>query len=97
MPNVLWIWDIINMCQVALVHQLSPIKSVLWNPLKPDLLAYSCGNNFIYLWGGPSKGCDVIEVPAVNFMISQFKWSPDGRSLALVDKDKFCLAFMVEE
>lgn len=32
----------------------------------------------------------------VNFQVSSFNWSPDGKALALMDKDKFCLSFIVE-
>jgi hypothetical protein len=38
----------------------------------------------------------MIEIPAINFNVGQMKWSPDGRSLALIDREKFCLAFLVD-
>ena len=115
MPNVLWIWDLVNLRQVALIQQLLPIKSVHWNPVRPGLLALTCGTGHLYLWGAddgsnesPNNtgtmghrnsmgGCEAIEVPAVNFQVMKLAWSPDGGSLSLMDKDKFCLAFLVED
>jgi hypothetical protein len=67
MPNCLWIWDVIALKQVALIQQLSPIQHVMWNPLMPESLAYSCGGSHIYIWAGETVGCDAIEVPAGIF------------------------------
>ncbi|TPX40671.1 hypothetical protein CcCBS67573_g10611 [Chytriomyces confervae] len=111
MPNVLWIWDLTTLSQVALIQQLSAIRSVAWNPVRPGVCAISCGNNYVYLWAADEDtkienndrqdelagACSAIEVPAVNFQIAAFSWCPDGRSLVLIDKDKFCIAYLVEE
>ncbi|KAI8801005.1 WD40-repeat-containing domain protein [Cladochytrium replicatum] len=94
MPNCLWIWDISQIRQVAYMQQLTPIKMVAWNPIEPSILAFTCGGPCIYVWGGDSYGCEAFEVPAVNFAVSSFRWNPDGKSLVLMDKDKFCLAFL---
>ncbi|KAI9356321.1 hypothetical protein DFJ73DRAFT_823870 [Zopfochytrium polystomum] len=96
MPNTLWVWDVINLRQVALIQQLTPIKSVEWNPVVPNMFAFTCGGSCIYVWGGPDVGCDAVEVPSANFTVSQFRWCPDGRSLLLMDTDRFCLAFLVD-
>ncbi|KAI9202344.1 quinon protein alcohol dehydrogenase-like superfamily [Polychytrium aggregatum] len=97
MSQCLWIWDLVGLRQVALITQLLPIKSIKWNPVYPDQLAWCCGNGFLYLWGGETMGCEAIEIPAVNFQVVSLDWNPDGKSLVLVDKDKFCLAFLVDE
>ncbi|TPX37741.1 hypothetical protein SmJEL517_g00601 [Synchytrium microbalum] len=98
MPNVLWIWNLPELRQVALVIQLNPIKSVKWSPINPQVFAFTCGTSAIYLWGGEKVGCDVVEIPAVNFNVTQFKWSPDSKSLTLLDnKDKFCVAYPLPE
>ncbi|KAI8855097.1 hypothetical protein BC829DRAFT_426733 [Chytridium lagenaria] len=97
MPNTLWIWDLVNLCQVALIQQLHPIKQVRWNPLRPNLLAYTCGGTHIYVWGGPGLGCEAIEVPTIDFSVQQVRWSGEGGSLLLMDKEKFCLAFLLQD
>lgn len=33
----------------------------------------------------------------VNFQVINFAWNPDGKSMVLMDKDKFCLAFPIDE
>ena len=48
---------------MALIHQIQPIKFVRWNPLKPDRLAFCCGNGYIYIWD-EVKGCQAVELPA---------------------------------
>lgn len=40
--------------------------------------------------------CEVIEVPAVNFQVHHFAFSPNGKSLVMMDRDKFCVSFLVE-
>jgi WD40 repeat protein len=93
-PTALWIWDIAECKQIAIIQQTLPIKAIAWNPLVPEQIAFSCSNGLVYLWE-KAFGCDAIEIPAVNFHLTDFKWNPDGKSLALMDKDKFCLAFVV--
>ncbi|KND00317.1 uncharacterized protein SPPG_04641 [Spizellomyces punctatus DAOM BR117] len=98
MPTCLWIWDLVELRQVALIQQTNPVKMVRWNPVIPDRLAFCCGNGVIYMWqGGEVNGCESVEVPAVNFQVLSFEWNPDGKSMSLLDKDKFCLAFPIEE
>ncbi|KAJ1336681.1 hypothetical protein BSLG_007000 [Batrachochytrium salamandrivorans] len=82
--------------QVALIQQLTPIRSIKWNPRNPDRLAFCCGTGFIYVWQS-DMGCESIEIPAVNFQVMSFEWNPDGRSVVLMDKDKFCIAFTIDE
>ena len=40
---------------------------------------------------------EVYEVPALNFKLSCIEWNPNGSSIALFDKDKFCIGFPVGE
>ncbi|KAJ3351054.1 WD repeat-containing protein wrap73 [Entophlyctis luteolus] len=103
MPTSLWVWDLLTLSQLALIVQTMPIKEICWNPLKPGLCAISCVNGHIYLWtcgsgsdGETEQGCSAIEIPAINFQTVSIKWTPDGRSIVLMDKDKFCLSFLVE-
>ncbi|KAJ1558724.1 WD repeat-containing protein wrap73, partial [Nowakowskiella sp. JEL0078] len=97
MPNCLWIWDILNLRQSCFIQQLLPIKVIEWNPIEPELLAFSCSNGSVYLWGGDDYGCEAFEIPAVNFTVMSFRWNSDGKSIVLMDKDKFCVAFPIEE
>ncbi|KAI9014635.1 hypothetical protein BC832DRAFT_589137 [Gaertneriomyces semiglobifer] len=97
MPHCLWVWDIISLRQLALLQQAHPIRCVKWNPLQPHRLAFCCGNGRVYLWeGGETNACEAIEVPAANFQIMSMEWNPDGKSLIMMDKDKFCIGFPVD-
>ena len=93
-PTVLWVWDIATCKQIALIQQTSAIKSVFWNPIVPEQLAFSCSTGMVYLWES-NFGSDAIQVPAINFLVLDLKWNPNGKSLLLFDKDKFCLSFLV--
>ncbi|KAJ3275834.1 WD repeat-containing protein wrap73 [Terramyces sp. JEL0728] len=95
-PNVLWIWDAVTLKQTALIQQTQSIKAVAWNPLVKERLAFCCASGILYLWE-QGLGSDAIEVPAVNFNVVDLSWNPDGKSLVLMDKDKFCLTFLVDE
>ncbi|KAL5033176.1 hypothetical protein BDV3_000189 [Batrachochytrium dendrobatidis] len=96
MPSTLWIWDMTTLHQIALIQQTSPIRSVKWNPRHSDRLAFCCGTGLIYLWQS-DLGCESIEIPAVSFQVTSFEWNPDGQSLVLMDKDKFCIAFTIDD
>ncbi|KAI8617294.1 WD40-repeat-containing domain protein [Chytriomyces sp. MP71] len=95
-PTALWIWDLTRLAQAALLLQMQAVRCVAWNPMRPGVLAVSCGGACIYLWEAGTGAC-AIEVPAVGFSIVGMQWSPDGRSLVLMDRDKFTVAFLVEK
>ncbi|KAI8907719.1 hypothetical protein DFJ77DRAFT_475069 [Powellomyces hirtus] len=99
-PTTIWIHTLHPPSAAPLVieHQ-SPVKQAKWNPVIPNRLALCCGNGVVYLCevGVGGCACEAIEIPAVNFQVQSFTWNPDGKSIALMDKDKFCLAFPVDE
>lgn len=106
MPNFLWIWDVVHLKQIALIQQVKPIERILWNPILPSCLVFSCGTSHIYSWNGEGSGCDAVEIPAgmclntkfiVNFNVQELRWNHDGKSLVVMDKEKFTLAFPVQE
>ena len=86
----------IELHQIALVEQCLPVRQITWNPVIIDRFAFCCGTGAIYLWDR-TMGCDAIQIPAVNFCVCSFKWNPDGKSMLLMDKDKFCVCFLIEE
>ncbi|ORX48102.1 YVTN repeat-like/Quino protein amine dehydrogenase [Piromyces finnis] len=97
MPNYLWIWNIATLKLVTIIEQLLPIKQVSWNPVIPGRLAFITGNSNIYFWDAEMGYCECVDVPALNFEVHSIKWNPNGKSIVLMDKDKFCLAFPIED
>ncbi|KXJ16324.1 WD repeat-containing protein WRAP73 [Exaiptasia diaphana] len=92
MPNVLWIWDVPNLCLAVLLLQSNPIKAVYWDPLQPRL-ALCTNNNKLYLWS--PAGCVSVVIPSENvFQATSLKWHPDGNSLVILSKDHLCLCFL---
>lgn len=65
MMETLWIWDMVEMRQAALIQQTRPIKFVKWNPTDPKRFAFNCSTGFIYIWH-QDRGCESIEIPACN-------------------------------
>lgn len=92
----LWIHDISTAKLITIITQTSNIKAVKWNPVLEDQLAFCCGNGLIYLWEF-KYGCDAIEVPVTDFLVHDFRWSSDGKKMILLDKEKFCLTFLLDE
>ncbi|KAI9137159.1 quinon protein alcohol dehydrogenase-like superfamily [Paraphysoderma sedebokerense] len=45
------------------------------------------------VYGGVAVG---IDVEGVNFAVHSLRWAPDGKSMVVMDKDKFCLGFLDE-
>ncbi|KAJ1975108.1 hypothetical protein H4R35_003304, partial [Dimargaris xerosporica] len=93
MPNCLWVWNMKSLRLCAFIHMLDPVRIARWNPALPSLLAFACSENCVYLWR-PDKGCEFYELPAANFQLVNFKWSPTGRSLAFMDKELFHLGYL---
>ena len=38
----------------------------------------------------------IIRAPG-DFAVKDLKWAPDGKGFALVDRDRFCCVFEIEE
>ncbi|RKO97662.1 hypothetical protein CXG81DRAFT_12185 [Caulochytrium protostelioides] len=93
LSQTLWIRRLVDVQLVAVVVQAQPILTAAWHPRQPDLLAFACGGGYVHLWKGETLGCELLEVPTTHFAVRKLAWSPDGASLLLMDKDKFCLAF----
>ncbi|KAI3615147.1 wd repeat-containing protein 8 [Moniliophthora roreri] len=83
----------------VLIH-IQPITHVRWNPVRAGSLALCCGSRGMYTWSDEWEGEEVAEcigVPAKQFDTRDLRWAPDGKGMVLLDKDKFCCAFEVEE
>ncbi|KAJ8083896.1 hypothetical protein PM082_002662 [Marasmius tenuissimus] len=87
-----------------LIHS-QPVVHCRWNPVRPGSLVVCCGSRGIYTWsdewqgpsGEPEEVAECIGVPAKQFDTRDIRWAPDGKGLVLLDKEKFCCAFEVEE
>ncbi|RKP06138.1 hypothetical protein THASP1DRAFT_18862 [Thamnocephalis sphaerospora] len=91
MPNYLWIWEVAQLSRRALIQQAMPVRTARWNPVLPGILAYCCGTRMVYLWT-EKHGCRALDLPHANFVANGLRWSPNGRSLLLVDKEIYTLA-----
>ena len=94
LPSHVIIYDMKQVRITAIIHQMSPVKSLEWNPIVGDGLIISCTDSCqVYLWS--LDGCSSIQVPASNFQIQSVKWNSNGQSVAVMDKDRFCVAFPI--
>ncbi|KAJ3005261.1 WD repeat-containing protein wrap73 [Thoreauomyces humboldtii] len=99
-PTILWIHVLHPVgTPDVVVKQLAAIRTVTWNPVAEGQVAVACGNGAVYIVqiGEDGSRAEAVEVPAVNFQVQSVKWNPDGKSLLLLDKDKFCMAFPVDD
>ncbi|KAG0343601.1 WD repeat-containing protein wrap73 [Podila humilis] len=101
MPNVLWIWSLVEMQPVAIIQQQSAIRVCRWDPDSPNRIVWCCGTDRVYSWKADSRihGGDIeaVPIPIENFEVNSLRWSPEGGSLLLLDKDLFCLAYPMDE
>ena len=70
MPCTLWIFDLLNLRQVALINNLQPIRQIKWNSVIPGRLGFISTPGFsppggnenvtgwIYLWDAKLAGED---------------------------------------
>ncbi|KAK7034731.1 hypothetical protein VNI00_012138 [Paramarasmius palmivorus] len=75
------------------------VQHCRWNPVRAGSLTLCCGNRGMYAWSDEwdQEVAECIGVPAKQFDTKDLRWAPDGKGLVLLDKDKFCCAFEVEE
>lgn len=92
MPNVVWVWDVVNLRLGVVLLQTSAVREVKWDPVQPRL-AVCTANNKLYLWS--PAGCVSVTVPVVeaNFTVQRLAWSPSGKSLALIGSSHFCICY----
>ncbi|KAG8948606.1 hypothetical protein FRC04_009509 [Tulasnella sp. 424] len=79
----------------VLLHSKSVLQA-RWNPTQTGLLAACCGTGAVFTWD-VGNVAECVGVPAKQFEVRDIRWAPDGRGMALVDKEAFCCAFMVIE
>jgi hypothetical protein len=92
MPNVLWIWDVPKLKLAAILVQLSPIRTVEWDP-KQSRLALCTGTNKVYMWS--PKGSLSLQIPCeASFTAQDMKWHPDGNALLIISRDQMCVCFL---
>ena len=95
MPQVVWIWNVASLRLSALLLQASPVREFKWDPTQARL-AVCTSNNRLYLWS--PAGCISVTVPVdSSFSTQKIVWHPDGKSLALVSVNHFCMCYMNEE
>ncbi len=91
MPNAVWIWDVTNLKLSVLLLQINPVREVKWDPTQ-SRLAVCTSNNKLYLWS--PAGCVSVAAPVdTNFTVQRLSWHPNGKSLALVGANHFCLCY----
>lgn len=91
MPNVVWIWDVVNLRLGVVLMQTSPVREMKWDPMQPRL-ALCTSNSKLYLWS--PAGCVSVTVPVeTNFTVQRLMWHPDGKSLALIGSTHFCVCY----
>ncbi|KAG2175125.1 hypothetical protein INT44_007603 [Umbelopsis vinacea] len=100
-PTTACIWNMATMKSHAIIVQQEPILTALWNPKISSLLAICCEGGRFYLWqdrrhGNHRSNVTAINIPAEKFSISNIRWSPDGKTLLLMSKDMFCLAWPID-
>jgi len=100
-PTALWVWDLANLQQIALLVTREPIRSVKWTPVSAGgdkdpseedaQFAFCTGTSWVYLWQVSCISC--YQVPISNFTVQTLQWQPTGQALLLCDKDRFCVGF----
>jgi hypothetical protein len=89
MPTALWIWDICRLELAAILVQKEAIKAVAWDPTCTRLMLCT-GSSHLYMWTPSGAYC--VNIPLLQFTITDLKWNSDGSCLLLKDKESFCCA-----
>lgn len=89
---MLWIWDVQTLSLHIILIQLQPIKWAAWSPVSLHL-AFCTGTSRLYMWS--LEGASVCDVPleSKDFHVNKIKWSADGQSMLLLDKNNLQVAY----
>lgn len=89
MPMTVWIWYMPKLSLHSIVDHKDAISAFKWAPGKIERLAICCGNDSLTLWS--KSGCVTIRCRASRYVVSDLQWCPDGQSILLLDKRRFCV------
>lgn len=56
------------------------------------MLAVTAGCGRVYVW--TPSGSSIVHIPLQGFSAGSLVWGPDGASLALMDREAFCCAYV---
>jgi len=94
----LWIWDIPNLLLAGLLIHHEAVRHFAWDPVSPRLAVVTGGSN-IYFW--TPVGSAVGRVPPVcrgeMGGVTEVRWNPRGKALALSSKEQTVLCRLSEE
>lgn len=108
MPKTIVIYAPFELKIKAIICTLNPVKCVSWHPQKL-LLVITSLSGVLTLWNMdvtsvriPSgKGFLAVQKPQTTlvggFECSSVKWCSTGEWLSVYDRERFCLAFPIEE
>jgi hypothetical protein len=94
MPSVVWVWDTQKLALASLMVQMEAVRCCKWDPLRVRF-ALCTATAKLYLWS--PEGCSIVDVPlqaGQAFNVRKLEWSPDGKCILLMDKNKFCCCYM---
>jgi len=91
MPYSVWIWNMTRLNLLTIVDHKDKISSFKWSPGNVERLAICCGNDKLYMWS--KAGSVIIRCQADRYVVSDLQWCPDGESILLLDKRKFCCCY----
>lgn len=92
MPNVVWIWNMVRLNLLSVLEHKDKVRTFAWAPPgNGDRLAICCGNDKLYLWS--KSGSMIIRCRANKYVVRDLRWRPDGESILLLDKNKFCCCY----
>ncbi len=95
MPCAVWVWDAANFALHTVLVQQQPVRAAAWHP-RQELLAVCSGSAKLFLWS--PQGCRTAPMPAeANFRVQSVEWSPNGDTMLLLDRERFCMCFMGED
>jgi hypothetical protein len=98
MPHGVWLWDVSRATLAAVLLHLAPVRSVAWAPSASGAggggatLAISTGCGRVYVW--TAAGASIVHIPLPGFSAAVIAWGPDGSSMALMDREAFCCAYL---
>lgn len=90
MAQAVWVWDATTLALVAVLQQAGSVRELAWSP-KDAQLAIVTGSPSVYLWSPTGASC--VQIPLATFAALDVRWNPDGGSLIVADRDRFCCAY----
>jgi WD40 repeat protein len=93
-PCSIFLWETRRLSLFSVMNHMQAVVSAKWAPKSSTLIV--CTEAEKVLLFAPD-GVSVVPVPAPEFVVRAAQWHPGNKSVALMDRERFCCMFIKQD